>query len=258
VGVSDSFLAGITGTFVPLYIGLYVPLVIGDSPARRVRILMAVSSGIIFWFFLDVMNDAVLLDVNQGFKGGFTHVLLAGLFAVGLLLLFGLEQVYSKSSTQGARREEDRGVRISYSIALLVALGIGFHAMGEGIEIGSLMPTASNMIDAIGGFGPGVAYVLHKFLEGFVIGVFATVSKVRSARVFILGVVSGIPTVIGSTLALLTPIDAAFFFALGGAAAVYIEYKLIPNFIGREDTPLYVVVWLIGFYSMYLAGLFHV
>ncbi len=219
---------------------------------------MAASSGIIFWFFLDVMNDAVLLDVNQGFGGGFSHVLLAGLFAMGLLLLFGLERLIPRPSVHGTRREGKSTVmEISFLVAFLVALGIGFHALGEGIEIGSLLPTASGIIDAIGGFSPGVAYVLHKIMEGFVIGVFAVYAKSRPLRILILGLVSGIPTVIGSALAVLTPINSAFFFALGGAAAVYVEYKLIPNFIRQRDFMLYIAASLIGFYSMYLAGLFH-
>lgn len=148
-------------------------------------------------------------------------------------------------------------MEISFLVAFLVALGIGFHALGEGIEIGSLLPTASGIIDAIGGFSPGVAYVLHKIMEGFVIGVFAVYAKSRPLRILILGLVSGIPTVIGSALAVLTPINSAFFFALGGAAAVYVEYKLIPNFIRQRDFMLYIAASLIGFYSMYLAGLFH-
>jgi zinc transporter ZupT len=250
--------AGVAATFIPLYVGLFLPHAISGKSAQRLRILMAVSAGIIFWFFLDVMNDAVLLDVNQGFRGGVEHVVLVVLFGVGLLLLFGLEQAYSKSSVRAARREERGGTtEISFAIVILVALGIGFHALGEGIEIGSLIPTAVNIIDAIGGFGPGVAYVLHKFLEGFVIGVVAVFAKSKFPRILILGLVSGIPTLIGSMLALLTPINSAFFFALGGAAAVYVEYKLIPNFAGQDRAPLYVIASLIGFYSMYLAGLFH-
>lgn len=256
--IMTNFVAGVAATFVPLYVGLFLPPLIAQDSMRRVRILMAVSSGIIFWFFLDVMNDAVLLDVNQGFGGGFTHVFLAGLFAVGLLLLFGLEQVHPESSFHESLRGRNGSVmEISYVIALLVALGIGFHALGEGVEIGSLLPMASNMIDAIGGLGPGVAYVLHKLLEGFVVGVFVVSAKSRSPRILILGVVSGVPTIVGVVLALLTPINSAFFFALGGAAAVYVEYRLIPNFMGQDDILLYAMASLVGFYSMYLAGLFH-
>jgi zinc transporter ZupT len=253
-----NFVAGVAATFVPLYVGLFLPLLIAGKSTLRVRILMAVSSGIIFWFFLDVMNDAVLLDVNQGFGGSFPHVLLAGLFAVGLLFLFGLERVCSRTFGHETRRGGSGSVmEISYAIPLLVALGIGFHALGEGVEIGSLLPTASNMVDAIGGLGAGVAYVLHKLLEGFVVGVFVVFAKSRSPRILILGMVSGVPTIVGLVLALLTPINSAFFFALGGAAAVYVEYRLIPNFMGRDDILLYAMASLVGFYSMYLAGLFH-
>lgn len=258
VDPTTNFFAGVAATFVPLYIGLFLPLAIYGSSIRRLRILMAISAGIIFWFFLDVMNDAVLLDVNQGFGGGLGHVLLAALFGCGLLLLFGLEWTYSKSSFHKPRGERGSdAIEISYAIAVLAALGIGFHALGEGVEIGSLIPTASNLVDAIGGFSAVVAYTLHKFLEGFVIGVFAVFAKSKSPRILVLGLVSGIPTIIGLSLALLTPINAAFFFALGGAGAVYVEFKLIPGLAGKDDAPLYVIASLIGFYSMYLAGLFH-
>ncbi len=255
---TTNFVAGAAATFIPLYVGLFLPLAISGQSMRRLRFLMAISAGIIFWFFLDVMGDAVLLDVNQGFGGGLDHAILAALFAIGLLSLFGLEQAYSKSSANKVSTERRIGTtEISYAIAVLVALGIGFHALGEGIEIGSLIPTATNILDTIGGFSAGIAYVLHKFLEGFVIGVVAVFAKSKTPRILILGLISGVPTIIGSTLALLTPINSAYFFALGGAAAVYVEYKLIPNFVDQERAPIYVIASLIGFYSMYLAGLFH-
>jgi zinc transporter ZupT len=201
------------------------------------------------------MNDAVLLDVNHGFTGGFTQALLAGLFAASLLLLFGLEQV-SKATVHESSRNGSM-VGISYAVAVLVALGIGFHALGEGIEIGSLIPSAAGMVDDIGGLGPGVAYVLHKLLEGFVIGTFAAVLRLKSNRLISLGLISGVPTIIGLLLAISMPFNSTFFFAMGGAVTVYVEYKLIPNFANQGKTLLYVVASLLGFYSMYLAGLFH-
>ncbi len=80
------------------------------------------------------MNDAALLGVNQGFGGGLVHVFIAGLFAVALLVLFWLDRL---STTTGRRKGRD--VMLSYGTALLVALGIGFHSLGEGVEIGSLI-----------------------------------------------------------------------------------------------------------------------
>ena len=259
-GILANFTFGVLATFVPLFIGLFIPTAVANN-AAKMKILMAFSCGIMFWFFVDVMDDAALLDVNQGFGGGIAHLLLAGLFAVGVLVLFGLERFTIRKKRRA--RNISSMKEISYSIALLVSLGIGFHSMGEGIEIGSLIlysyltNSTSNLIAAIGGFGPGVAYVLHKFLEGFVLGVFAALAKARFSRIAILGAVSGIPTVIGITLALSTPIDAAYFFAIGGAATIYIEYKLISKIANEEPILLYVAFTLIGFYCMYLAGLFH-
>ncbi len=245
--ILTNLVAGVVATFVPLFIGLFVPFAIAKDSFKS-RILMAASSGIMFWFFLDVMNEAVLLDVNQGFTGGFTQALLAGLFAASLLLLFGLERFSKATSTTTG---------FSFTVAVLVALGIGFHALGEGIEIGSLIPSASSMVDAIGGLGPGVAYVMHKLLEGFVIGTFAAVIRLKSLRVLTLGLVSGLPTISGLLLAISMPLNSTFFFALGGAATVYVEYKLIPNLADRDNMLLYVAALLLGFYSMYLAGLLH-
>jgi zinc transporter ZupT len=215
---------------------------------------MAISSGIVFWFFLDVMNDAVLLDVNQGFVGGVTQLLLVTAFAAGVLLLFGLEYVQLRFA--GGTRSGSSASSISFVLALLVALAIGFHALAEGVVIGSVLPTTSNMIDAIGGFAAGAAYVLHKLLEGFVIGTFAAFVKSTAPRTATLGLVSGIPTGIGMVLALLGPINSTFFFALGGAGALYIEFRLIPNFANKENVGIYLAL-LLGFFLMYFAGLLH-
>jgi len=47
-----------------------------------------------------------------------------------------------------------------------------------------------------------------------------------------------------------------FFFALGGAGALYIEYRLIPNIMHKEDIRIYLAM-LLGFYMTYFAALLH-
>ena len=144
---------------------------------------------------------------------------------------------------------------LTYGTALLVALGIGFHSLGEGVEIGSLIAysyavagASSNLIIAIGGLGSGVAYLMHKLLEGFVIGVFAAAVKARLGRNLVLGLLAGIPTMIGLTVALMVPVDSTVFFAAGAAAVIYIEYKLIPN-LTREPCsilPCIIPSWFLS------------
>jgi len=249
----------VLATFICLYLGIFTPLLIAGKSSSRLTVLMALASGIMCWSFIDIMNDAALLGVNQGFGVNLVHVLLAGVFAVALLVLFWLDRL---SKTTGRRKGRD--TMLSYGTALLVALGIGFHSLGEGVEIGSLVGysyalagVSSNLITAIGGLASGVAYLMHKLLEGLVIGVFATAVKARFVRNLVLGLLAGVPTMIGLAVALMVPIDSTVFFAAGAAAVIYIEYKLIPNLTRGDRAVFYLAFFLLGFYLMYLAGLFH-
>ena len=147
---------------------------------------------------------------------------------------------------------------ITFAIAAVAALGIGFHALGEGLIIGASLPSAADIFGAIGGLLPGFAYVLHKLLEGFVIGAFAVAASATSLRkIGILAALSGIPTVIGFFIGIPSALDSSYFFALGGAGAVYVELKLIPIIYGSGRLYTSVAPFLLGFYSMYFAGLFH-
>jgi len=55
----------------------------------------------------------------------------------------------------------------------------------------------------------------------------------------------------------MVPVDATVFFAIGAAAVIYIEYKLIANLIRQRLSLFLVLALLVGFYLMYLAALFH-
>ena len=268
VDILTSLAVGIIGTFVPLFMGLITPKTISSIRRPGVTLwLVAIASGITFWFFIDIMLDAAQLDVNQGFGNGlgdYTHPILALMFALGVGSLFGFEKKFSKSQDtkpepcQSSSPDPSSATWFTFAIAAVAALGIGFHALGEGMDIGSTLPNASSIVDAIGGALPGVAYVLHKGLEGFVVGVFAVLASATSARkIAILGAISGIPTVIGFFVGIPGMVDSSYFFAVGGAGAVYVEIKLIP-FLSRSGR-LYasILPLLLGFYAMYFAGLFH-
>jgi zinc transporter ZupT len=249
----------VVSTFLALYVGIFTPLLFAGKSARRLAVLMAVASGVMFWSFLDLMDDAALLGVNEGFTGGLAHLLVATLFAATVLVLFWLD-----GALQPTRRRNTYAVAITYVTAALVAIGIGSHSFGEGVEIGSLIgysvlanPSSVNLITAIGGLGSGVAYIMHKLLEGFTIGVFAAAANTRWGRNLVLGLVAGLPTAIGLSVALFVPVDATVFFGIGAAAVIYIEYKLIANLVRERLSLLLVLALLFGFYLMYLAALFH-
>jgi zinc transporter ZupT len=250
---TEAFLA----TLIFLYLGLFTPFLIAGKSTYRLTFLMAVASGITFWSFLDLMNDAALLGINQGFTGGLSQVSLVALFGATLLVVFWIDR----------KSQPKRGapvIALSYVTAVLAAVGIGLHSLGEGAEIGSLIGYSflgglapTSLVSTIGGIGSAAAYLMHKFLEGLVVGVFAAAVKARLIRVLGLGLLAGTPTIIGLAVALVTPVDATFFFGVGAAAAIYIEYKLIPILARQDRLMVMVLAMLLGFYLMYLAGLFH-
>ncbi len=280
VDLITAFLAGTAATFIPLFVGIaaprFAPKVFGLASKNLPLFLAAAASGILFWFFLDVMGDAVLLDVNQSFGIGVTqdeiHVALILLFIAGVGVLFLVEKALTQqrgepqtaTSAHPPAAIGSTGVhKLTYAVAVAVSLGIGFHAFGEGIAIGAGIPSAPGILEAIGGsttggIYAGTAYVLHKLFEGYVVGVAAFLaSSVSWKRLGILGLVSGVPTVLGFTVGVLAPVSSIYFFALGGAGAVYAELRLVPVFAERDVTYVIVLAFLMGFYAMYIAGLFH-
>ena len=98
VDVATSLSLGVVATFVPLSLGLLAPKILVKRPNTKVTVwLVSAAAGVVFWFFLDVMLDAVELDVNQGFSRSYTllevgsHVALALTFALGVGLLVLVE-----------------------------------------------------------------------------------------------------------------------------------------------------------------------
>ncbi len=283
VDLATSFAVGSLATFIPLYLGVFAPKVLfrlWKNPKLSLC-LTAASVGIMFLFFLDVMGDAALLDVNQGFTGSIaqtarlTQAVLIILFPVGLGILLALERKFSSKSSGGSQElvaqtdtTSPNLMVFTFAIAAVSALAIGFHALGEGMAIGGSIPSQPTILDAIGGVLPGVAYVLHKFLEGLVIGVFAVLAASTSPRKLgYLGLLADLPTIIGFFVGAwnpfpvepnkFNPLNITFFFALGGAGALYIELKLVPVITSNRLQYASVMALLLGFYGMYIAGLFH-
>lgn len=258
VDSGTSLAIGIVATFVPLIIGLVLPKRISKTWQSPVVLtwLAAFSSGAIFWFFIDVMGEAAQLDINLGFGGDYTHIVLALSFVVGIAVLFGLERRFPPArnvhSTEQSVQMKSVAADITSVVAAVAALGIGFHAFGEGMVIGA------NLSGVLTNIYSGIAYVLHKLLEGFVVGSFAIIAaatRPRNIGAFVS--LAGVPTVIGLLVGLLTTWDSTYLFALGGAGAVYIEMRLIPLLARSGRFSITIVAFLLGFYAMYSAGLFH-
>lgn len=268
IDFGTSFVEFVLATFIPVYFGFVFVAGLGRLAKVEVRYLSAFAFGLLFWFFFDTLNDAVQLGVNEGFAFSFRHLGLVLMFLVGFLFL-ALSIGLGASRGAGAKDVSSQHILP----CVLVALGMGFHGVGEGLEFGGLSAgtQAFTVLDAIGGPSGGVAYVLHKFLEATVVMIVfvgLTNGKWASRKlwvVVVLGLAFGLPSALGEIVGYYVSIDPSNFFALGGGAALVVTLFVIrPIFSNQSRGELNYSEWvkialalLSGFLCLYAAALFH-
>lgn len=234
---------------IPTYIGLLF-LMLARRAIRETSgwIYASIASGIVLALFFDLVGEASGLGLNLGVRAPVTLVLLVSSFVFGVLLLFGLE---SKSR----KGRDDHLFPVSF--AYLIALGVGFHSIAEGIIIGYDINTAG-VSEEIGGILQGLSFALHKAGEGFVIG--ALFFKSLHWRDFLgTGFLAAFPGVIGATLGIIgmSGIVGSYFFAMGAGASIYMLSKLMPVAVsGSRGLPT-AIGFALGYLFIFGAGIIH-
>lgn len=198
-------------------------LILSSIARVKTRYLCAFALGILFWFFFDTANDAVQLGVNEGYTFDFRQTGLVLLFITGFLLLTLL------SGRDSGKERNGKGM-LPLLQAILVALGLAIHGVGEGLQFGGLASgtQAGNVLDAIGGAGGGIAYILHKLLESsLVIIVFISMARANGLslrpqiwQTMMVGLAFGIPSALGEVVGYYVPVDSSYFFAMGAGVAL--------------------------------------
>ena len=269
IGFSVSFIEFAVATFTPIYGGMLSLIIIGDITHVNTRYLSAYALGLLFWFFFDTMNDAVQLGVNNGYTIDFHQTGLVLFFVTGFFLL----TLFGGRTTE--REDTVRNDAFPILVGILVAFGMGIHSFGEGLEFGGLAAgtQAVSVLDAIGGVGGGMSYFLHKLLESTIVTVvFLAAARAQNMSIrkqvrqaVVIGLIFGIPSVIGEAVAYYMPIDATYFFAMGAGAALSVAlYVTRPIFRESGDKTTIYSRWvgislsiLLGFFLLYGAALFH-
>jgi zinc transporter, ZIP family len=156
------------------------------------------------------------------------------------------------SSWIAARRTGASGA----TLALLVAVGIGLHNLGEGVAIGSAYSVGAL---ALGAFLV-VGFALHNTTEG--LAIVAPVAQLSPSlgRLAVLGLVAGAPAVLGAWIgaAAFNASLAAFLFGFGAGAIVQVIVQLAPSLrddAGRTLHPAAVAGLLSGLALMFTTGL---
>ena len=238
-------LLGVYVGVIPIALGmLWLPWV-RRIPPGWLRVVMALTVGLLAFLAIDATLEGFELagEGSQAF-GGAALVLVGGVMS--FLLLSGV------SSWIAARRTGASGA----TLALLVAVGIGLHNLGEGVAIGSAYSVGAL---ALGAFLV-VGFALHNTTEG--LAIVAPIAQLRPSlgRLAVLGLVAGAPAVLGAWIgaAAFNASLAAFLFGFGAGAIVQVIVQLAPSLrdeTGRTLHPAAVAGLLSGLALMFMTGL---
>jgi ZIP family zinc transporter len=244
-----------------IFLGLPLAALQNVSPKKK-GFLNAFAIGILVFLIIDVFSHAwdsvgnVAQDTLSGKVSVGTGVptilsLFAGL-AIGLLGLVFYEGRYMKKNPTQQRRGIAGGESLvasgggeyqhqqqlfqvnAYRLAMMIAIGIGFHNFSEGLAIGQSYASGAIglAIILIIGFGA------HNATEGFGIAgpLTGLVTKPRIRFLILAGLVGGGPTFVGTVLGSLwtSTITSVFFLSIAGGALIYVSMLMYNS--GRQQT----------------------
>jgi zinc transporter, ZIP family len=258
-------LIGLYVGVIPVGIGmLWLPWV-RNVDARWIRFLLAFTIGLLAFLGIEALLEGT--DIAQTGAEAFGGAALVWLGAAAAFLgLAGIDAwlrgrrasvAEREAEGDGDARADRRGAGLGYHAALLVAIGIGLHNLGEGLAIGSAYAIGSLALGA----SLVVGFALHNTTEG--LAIVAPVARERAARVArlaLLGFIAGAPAILGAWIgaSAYQPGLAALMFGVGAGAIAQVVVQIAPQIrdgAGRLLHPLAVGGLLTGLAVMYATGL---
>ncbi len=235
-----------------IYVGI-IPVILGMTllPAMRrfgpswVRVVLALTVGLLAFLAVDATLEALeLAGESGGAFGGAELVVLGGLLA--FLALTGLDGYLRE------RRSAEREGRSGTRLALLIAIGIGLHNLGEGLAIGTAYAIGEL---ALGAFLV-VGFAIHNTTEGFAIVAPMTRERPGIGRLVGLGAIAGAPAIAGALIGatVTSPELSALLLGVGVGAVVQVIVQLWPAMRDRSGrvldaaTSIAIGAGLLGFY----------
>jgi ZIP family zinc transporter len=197
---------------LPVALGLLWLPALRRAGAVWLAAFMAFTAGLLSFLGVEALAESFQLQA----------ALPAGLGGAGLVLL-GVA-VSFLGMTALARRLTRGAAVTGLTLALLVALGIGLHNLGEGLAIGASFALGELQLGAF----LIVGFMIHNVTEGLAIA--TPVAKTRTRLLALAGLVlvAGAPTILGAWLGGYGSSDlvAPFFFAVAAGAALQVVVEV--------------------------------
>ena len=234
-------LIGLLVGVVPVALGLLWLPSLRRADARWLAAFMALTAGLLTFLGVEALAEALELQAALPAAFGGAGLVLLGVAASALGMTF-LSSRLSRGSA---------GVT-GMALALLVALGIGVHNLGEGLAIGTSFATGELQLGAFLVIG----FMVHNVTEG--LGIAAPMSRERVTWAALVGLalVAGAPAILGTWLGGYASSDvlAALFFAIAAGAALQVVVE-VARYVARTAPGGLRSGWAIGGYVAGIAAM---
>jgi zinc transporter, ZIP family len=247
-------LIGLYVGVIPVALGLlWFPLASRIGPIG-LDVLLAVTLGLLAFLLIDTTQEGLeaMSSLPSSFQGLALFIAAAagswlGLDLVGEWLKGRRARNPTAASTPGA------------VVALLVAVGIGLHNLGEGLAIGAAFALGEAALGTLLIIG----FTLHNTTEG--LAIVAPIARDRPSFLALarLGAIGGMPTIVGAWLGGLvySPVVAVLCLGLGAGAIAQVIHQVARQMAGPEavrvrfaSAPIAAGLFG-GFFIMYATGL---
>jgi zinc transporter, ZIP family len=239
-------LLGVYVGVIPVFLGLLWFPFLRTASRRWLDFFLSLTVGLLVFLGVDAFAESLE-----------TATLVPGAFQGLGLVMLGIIGTPLALAAVGHRRRTSTDKSNAFHVALLIALGIGLHNLGEGLAIGAAYSTGAI---ALGTFLI-IGFLLHNTTEG--LGILAPIAAERPSilRLVMLGAIAGVPTVLGAWIGAFTysPVWTTLFFAIGAGAIIQVVWELVRLFLRRSESaltaPLNVAGVMAGLLIMYTTGL---
>jgi len=237
-------LIGLLVGVLPIALGLlWLPALRQAGPVWLAT-FMAFTAGLLTFLGVEALTESFELQAAlPSSLGG------AGLVLLGVALSFLGMTALAGRLTGGS---EATGV----TLALLIAIGIGLHNLGEGLAIGASFALGELQLGAF----LIVGFMIHNVTEG--LGIATPVAKTRIGVLALggLAVIAGAPAILGAWIGgyLSNDVLGALFFAIAAGAALQVVVE-VSRYVARTApgglrSGHAIAGFIVGIATMYVTG----
>lgn len=227
-------LVGVYVGIIPVGLGLLWYPSMRRLGRKGLGFVLSLTIGLLVFLLVDTFLEA--MEVAELLPEVYQGVALA-LFAA-LLTWLAISAIGSQDAVRDRTTAEGRKF-----VALLIAAGIGFHNLGEGLVVGAAFALGEA---ALGSFLV-IGFILHNITEG--VGIAAPVTKDSPKLSWFLWMllIAGFPAVIGTLIGgfAFSPLLGVIFLGIGIGAIWQVVYEvggLLQRFAEEDKTN--AVTWL--------------